>query len=45
LTTWGAGFDDDGRIDGDPLGSGSHDFSTNASGVAAGVDCHLTPTR
>lgn len=29
-------------IDGDPEGAGSHDLSTNAFGVAAGLDYHLT---
>ena len=42
LTSWAAAFGGDGRIDGDPAGSGSHDLSANASGVAAGLDYHLT---
>jgi outer membrane autotransporter protein len=40
--SWAAAFGGDGRIDGDPAGTGSHDLSANASGVAAGLDYHLT---
>ena len=41
-TSWAAAFGGDGRIDGDPAGTGSHDLSANASGVAVGLDYHLT---
>jgi outer membrane autotransporter protein len=41
-TSWAASFGGDGRIDGDPTGTGSHDLSANAFGVAAGLDYHLT---
>ena len=40
-TSWAAAFGGDGRIDGDPAGTGSHDLSANASGVAVGLDYHL----
>ncbi|MBV9286508.1 MAG: autotransporter outer membrane beta-barrel domain-containing protein, partial [Hyphomicrobiales bacterium] len=41
-TSWAAFFGGDGRIDGDPAGTGSHDLSANAFGVAAGLDYHLS---
>src|SRR5207247_906518 len=40
--SWAASFGGYGRIDGDPTGTGSHDLSANAFGVAAGLDYHLT---
>jgi outer membrane autotransporter protein len=41
-TSWAAAFDGNDHIDGDPAGTGSHDLSANAFGVAAGLDYHLT---
>ena len=42
-STWAAAYGGYGRVDGDPWGAGSHNVSTNAGGVVAGLDYRPAP--
>jgi outer membrane autotransporter protein len=41
-SSWAAAFGGSGRLDGDPTGTGSHDFFSTTSAIGAGLDYHLS---